>query len=131
MNGLLKILGCIVLLGLCSCAKQQLLLFKSPTLKQCTLSCIQRYESCSERCKDSCAYCSAQSTYSSLNKEAKYTKQQRIQGLAVNRELNSYRDPLQCLKVSCSCVSDLNACTQACTGLTRKELIAKPRPHCT
>lgn len=42
------------------------------------------------------------------------------------RELNSYRDPLQCRKVTCDCLSDFAICKKGCTGVIPTKLQAVP-----
>lgn len=130
MNCLLKLLGCCLVLCAVSCSTQYPLLYKSKAFKQCQLSCLNRYHSCKQQCVDNCQHCSAKSSYSTNKNYQKYGHQQLAQGLAVNRELNSYKDPLQCLKITCNCVADLDTCKQGCTGVIQKELITKPMPQC-
>jgi hypothetical protein len=36
--------------------------------------------------------------------------------------LNSYRDPLQCRKVTCNCHADYQVCIQSCSGVIHKQL---------
>jgi hypothetical protein len=42
--------------------------------------------------------------------------------VGVSRDLNSYRDPLQCRKVTCDCLADNNVCKASCRGLTPQVL---------
>lgn len=131
MNGIIKILCGIGLISISSCSSYHPIYSRSPAVQSCKMACLSHYQLCKKQCVDNCAKCSAKSAHSSSTQFLHYDKQQGIQGMAVNRELNSYKDPLQCLKISCDCAADLDVCKQGCTGIVQKQLIAKPMPQCT
>lgn len=98
-------------------------------LKQCKAQCLQRYESCKMTCIDSCPQCSAQATHAASINYTKYVHEKQIEGGTISRVLKSYRDPLQCRKVTCNCSSDFAICNQGCTGIIQKRL--RSAPYCT
>jgi len=124
MNVVLRLIACMVVFLLSSCAT-----VNTTTSGECKQMCIQKLNSCKSICTNNCPNCSASSAYSSTINHAKYVHEQRIVGGYVARELNSYRDPLQCRKVTCNCSADYSACNQKCTGVIRKSLEAVP--YCT
>lgn len=130
MNNLLKLSISIILLGLMSCSQHVFFKRPTPAVAQCQATCAQHFESCKAQCRNSCRICSTKSKTSTEKRYERYGDQQMLQGKAINRELDSYRDPLQCLKVSCNCVADLDACNQGCTGIVRKQLLSNPLPDC-
>lgn len=129
MNTLLRLFCCLMFLCLSSCATQQNNAIKSSSLSQCKQVCFQHLKTCSATCTDNCPACSAKSTYHSASNYSKYVHEQRIEGVFITRELNSYRDPLQCRKITCNCAADFNTCNQGCTGIIQKRLRAVP--YCT
>lgn len=124
MNSLVRIFCCVLLLALCGCASKNVL--KRPALAQCQMNCMKHFEFCSQNCVDNCPNCSRKSQRHATENFSKYVIERTIQGKKVMRELNSYRDPLQCRKVTCNCVADLMACKQGCSGVIHKRLQALP-----
>ena len=55
-----------------------------------------------------------------------YKNQQKIQGIGIVRQVNSYRDLLQCRKTTCECPTDYQTCIQTCTGKIPKRLQVAP-----
>jgi hypothetical protein len=51
-------------------------------------------------------------------------KEQHVKGQEVTRELNSYRDPLQCSNDTINCNEDYQACAQLCKGKLYKRLVS-------
>lgn len=124
MNKLMLHFCCIIICLLSGCATQQNAAIKSSTLKQCNVVCTQRLHQCSNQCVNNCRTCSATSSHSTALSYTKYVHERQIEGTIVARELNSYRDPLQCRKITCNCSADFNMCTQNCTGIIQKKLSA-------
>ena len=100
-----------------------------PTPTPCGAICAQRFEACNQQCTDSCPLCSFVADKAAVEGSVRYKQEKIIMGGYFNRRLKSYRDPLQCRKVTCSCAADLMTCEQNCTGMIHKQLRAVP--HCT
>lgn len=129
MNSLLRVLCCVVLLGLSGCIIPKKIIVNRQAFTQCKMICVQHLESCKQHCTNNCPRCSSASTYTSTTNYFKYVHEQQVEGGYITRGLNSYRDPLQCRKVSCNCASDFNTCIQGCTGVIQKRL--QSVPYCT
>lgn len=129
MNYLLRLIYCTVLIVLSGCATQQQIIVKPKDVNQCLQLCAQRLESCKQLCSNNCPRCSAISTDTTAKNYFEYIHDKQVQGGYIYRGLNSYRDPLQCRKVTCNCTSDFITCEQGCTGVIQKRLQAAP--YCT
>jgi hypothetical protein len=97
-------------------------------LALCKKGCQHQLNSCSLVCRNNCLQCGKAANCSAARHYNKYKQEQIIQGRVIARELNSYRDPLQCRKVTCNCLADYNVCTQSCEGVLHKRL--QPVPAC-
>lgn len=100
---------------------------KSPTVsyntvQQCQLSCKAHFETCRKTCRNNCEVCQTIAIKSAAKDFFEYQREQRIKGERFARDLNSYRDPLQCRKITCCCPADYAICTQSCVGVLHKEL---------
>ena len=124
MNYLFRLLCCISFLNLSGCAT-----YKTQNVNQCKAQCVKSFESCKQLCSNSCSKCSTSEKRSALSHFLKYAHEEQLQGGAVTRDLNSYRDPLQCRKVTCNCYADLMTCNQGCTSIVQKSL--QSVPYCT
>lgn len=111
---------------LCSCASYHTLLKPSQEQKTCKLSCQARMKQCSQRCHDNCPNCCVGANQRAIRHYDLYKHQQTVQGKIVALELKSYRDPLQCRKITCDCPADYRVCIQSCTGKIRKRLQVVP-----
>ncbi len=112
-------ISCIILIFfLNGCAHQK------PALEMaaCKQSCQQRLSVCSKTCGNSCLQCEAFASRMTQNSYNKYVNEQCVSGGYLTRQLQSYRDPLQCRKITCECVADYQVCVQSCTGVIRKRL---------
>lgn len=98
------------------------------SVDQCKAICVKRFERCTHHCVDNCKNCTIKAYSESQENYQQYVQEQQVLGQSIDRVLNSYRDPLQCRKITCDCVEDLNSCRQGCTGLIRKQLQAVT--HC-
>lgn len=128
MHILWRLLFCFIGITLVGCTMQPHAVIRSDT-KQCLAQCTQRFELCNTSCSNNCALCQAEAKYSTIKNYAKYVHEEQVEGGYVTRGLKSYRDPLQCRKVTCSCGTDLMTCEQNCTGIIRKQL--RTVPYCT
>lgn len=121
---------CIILvLGLLGCQGIQKNSLVNQPMEQCKLTCAHHLEFCKQNCVNNCPNCSGESLRRTQINYMNYVHEKNIEGKKVMRELNSYRDPLQCRKVSCDCISDFAICTHSCTGLITMNL--QPIPYCT
>lgn len=101
----------------------------APSTKQCLSQCLSHHSACQQTCNNSCVNCQKKAQSKAAENYSKYRLQQKISGGYALRQLNSYRDPLQCRKTTCNCRADLIACKQSCYGLIKKAL--RTRPYCT
>lgn len=84
------------------------------TAKQCNSNCANKFNYCKQHCDNSCVNCCDRAKQEAWLNYRKYVVQSQIKGNEIKRELNSYRDPLQCRKVTCDCLADLQSCKQSC-----------------
>lgn len=130
MNTLVRLLAFTFILFAVGCNTVKTTSVHSTTpVKQCKQLCLDKFNSCTSTCVNNCRACSLESSYNSGKNYTKYVHEQQIQGEIIARELNSYRDPLKCRKITCNCSADLNTCTQGCTGVIHKRL--QTVPFCT
>jgi len=93
----------------------------------CAASCEKRAEQCNSRCRNNCQQCQAYTDQITARHYGKYVSEQYVKGRTIARNLNSYRDPLQCRKVTCNCRADFRICIQeSCGGVVKKQLQAAP-----
>lgn len=76
--------------------------------------CKDRLDTCIPMCKNNCEQCKRLADRTATKNDCRYRAQQQIKGEIALLELNSFRDPLQCLKVTCDCQADYRACTRSC-----------------
>ncbi|CAM3084226.1 acyltransferase [Legionella steigerwaltii] len=126
MNSFLRVIYCTIILGLCGCQALKQNELKAQAEARCNMTCMQHFEFCRQSCVDNCPNCSYKAQRMAEKNYAKYVYERRVEGKKVMRELNSYRDPLQCRKVTCDCVLDLAICKKGCAGIIPKELQAVP-----
>jgi hypothetical protein len=113
------LLGCIyIFLLLTGCIHKEVKILK--------VNCEQRLAQCRRVCINHCSHCVNKSLRSMADNYARYIHEQNTQGKRRIRQLNSYRDPLQCRKVTCNCEADYNMCKQANTGIIHKSLQVVP-----
>lgn len=126
-NKLLPKLMCwAIAILLSACASQQASVKRANELLLCKKNCQQHLIACSQICHNNCQECSQSAHCKAAHNYYRYRHQQYVQGGILARELNSYRDPLQCRKITCDCAADYKVCTQSCEGLIRKRLQAAP-----
>ena len=101
-----------ILLSLWGCALQKTSTQALNDRAYCKQTCLKRAESCARLCHANCHECSRSATTNAAMSYNKYKMEQLIQGGMMARDLNSYRDLLQCRKV----------CTQSCGGRIHKRL---------
>lgn len=125
MRVLIWSISMMLLLMLTGCIDQAL----TPEQSACTSMCAKRLASCDAACKNNSQCCAASLATTTAKNYTKYKHQQCVQGVMIARDLQSYRDPLQCRKMTCDCKADYRVCVQSCTGLVHKRLQVEP-PCC-
>lgn len=88
----------------------------------CQQHCLQAYKKCDEICHKNCEDCGTRSYRDAEARYAQYRRERCIQGGVIMRQLQSFRDPLQCRKSTCDCEADLLVCKKSCTGVIPKRL---------
>jgi len=129
MNFMIRVVCCLIFFLLVGCTSYQPNTINKIHVNQCLGICMQHFEMCKQNCNNNCPNCSLAANTSAAVNYNDYLHEKRIEGEPVSRELKSYRDPLQCRKVTCDCVSDLVTCKQSCTGMVQKRL--QSITHCT
>ena len=115
---------------LCSCSS----VHKSPKfdtnkLELCKSSCLKQFSLCQKSCTNNIAACSCKQHIQTDKSYSKYINEQTVRGGYLTRELNSFRDPLQCSKTTCDCQTDYQMCIQSCSGKIIKPL-KNPKNFC-
>ena len=90
--------------------------------RSCVKMCETRLSTCAQVCDKSCADCAHGANQTMRDRYQGYTHDRYVQGRAVTRQLQSYRDPLQCRKTTCNCMADYRVCAEACSGKIHKRL---------
>jgi hypothetical protein len=94
--------------------------------KGCLNACQAKLVHCKQVCIDNCAICTKKSSLKTFKRYEQYIHEQKIQGKMVARELQAYRDPLECRKVTCHCQADYQVCMQSHAGFIHKNLQVVP-----
>lgn len=110
----------LMLICLSSCSYYQHYVDNERELKNCRLICLEKLKNCSDSCMNNCRTCSAFSNIGAASRFKKYKHKQLVQGKIVALELQSFKDPLQCRKATCSCQEDFRVCAQSCRGTIYK-----------
>lgn len=122
------LLCCLLITGLAGCMNHSNLTKNTVNSANkndvCEQTCHKRFDACKVECTDNCSNCNKRSNQTSRKNYRKYVHEECVKGGFIARDLNSYRDPLQCKKVSCNCAADLDSCIQSCNGVIRKQLKA-------
>lgn len=94
--------------------------------KPCQSLCEKRFDKCNQNCRNNCQQCVAYAKQKASENYLYYQHEQYLKGGVIARDLQSYRDPLQCRKITCSCPADFELCMQSCGGIIQKRLQAAP-----
>lgn len=94
--------------------------------RACINQCALKKQACAEHCQYSCKNCEKYEHNNMTKRYKKYIHEQNVQGKRVALQLQSFRDPLQCRKISCDCPADYRVCVGQCKGKIRKRLQVKP-----
>lgn len=122
MKILVRMMLSVFFCTLLSCANYHSIMQTKATFATCKASCEKRSNKCNRLCNNNCQQCRSKAFLSTAKSYNIYLQEQRLQGLRIARELNSYRDPLQCRKITCNCPADYQVCMQSCGGVIHKEL---------
>jgi len=98
----------------------------NPHLPPCQSQCEQRFNACQVSCNNSCEQCLTLSTGKAALHHTYYTHEKEIQSAWIIHDRTSFKDPLQCRKVTCACSADRQVCMQACGGSIPKQLRVAP-----
>ena len=126
MHSTIRFILFFAVVMLVGCATQKASVKRAHEKVICQKGCEQQYKSCRHACHNNCKECSQSLALGAACNYNKYTHEQQIKGGVIARELNSFRDPLQCRKISCDCSADYNVCAQSCEGLIHKRLQNAP-----
>lgn len=122
---MMKFIACAILsltvLMLSSCVHRM-----PPAVAACKMSCVKRAQVCNKLCHNNCKRCIIGSCRKANSHYQRYRHEQCLKGGIIARNVNSYRDPLKCRKVTCNCRADFSICVQSCTGAIKKRLQAPP-----
>lgn len=111
---------------LIACTSDKVLIQKRQDRIACVKTCEKRWQACHAVCRKNCQACVDSSNASTVCQYRRYMHEQYVQGNIVTRDLQSYRDPLQCRKTTCHCLADYQDCSQMCTGNIYKRLQIAP-----
>ena len=108
------IIGCTIFI-LSSCIHMQTAEEKL-IIDQCSVTCEQKAQQCSLTCRNNCNQCRAYARQSTSESYLYYRHEQYLKCAPLARDLHSYRDPLQCRKITCSCAA---GCQIVCNAGSR------------
>lgn len=112
----------ILSLSLLVACQNQRTMIKRMEQASCKMTCQKRFKICQQACHDNCQTCAMEVQKTVNRSYAQYRHEAYIQGGIDSRELNSFKDPLQCRKTSCDCRADNEVCVQSCTGIIHKNM---------
>ena len=116
IHALLRFLVSVLLLSmLIACAHQPGADRRSGEIRACKINCQIKARACTRLCRNNCRSCAFFAHQKAAHSYCQFEHEQIVQGGIISRELNSYRDPLQCRKITCDCITDYRACAKTCT----------------
>ena len=83
-------------------------------MRACKDTCQYNSQNCHKLCSDDARNCQANVMANTKASYARYVCQQKVQANDIALELQSFRDPLQCKKITCDCLADARLCAKAC-----------------
>ena len=105
-----KILSIFITLLLVSCVSPN----DQREIHACKDVCQHKSQNCQKVCGDDGRHCLENVMTHTKESYARYVAQQRVQAKDIALELQSFRDPLQCKKITCDCLADARLCAKAC-----------------
>ena len=118
-NFALLVLCC---LSLGACSQYHDFQDKIKAHQHCAKACKTRMHFCNKFCRNDPAQCKRWADASATVHFGHYRQEKLIQGEPIGSELQGFRDPLACKKVSCDCLADFDLCIQTCQGNIHKRL---------
>jgi hypothetical protein len=111
-----------MVLGLSACMSSVDLAAQRHERQVCEHRCDTRAQQCQTQCRDNRDSCAQQVQANTKKNYKAYRNGRCIEGKIPILELQSFRDPLQCLKKTCDCADDYRVCKRACSGIIDKRL---------
>ncbi len=124
MHTIVRLLIVLAIFGLNGCTKFH---GKHSENTACQAQCSTMLEQCTKSCRNNCPSCAYCADSVAAKDYMTYKRRQCVQGGLIARDLQSYRDPLQCRKMTCDCQKDYSVCMQSCSGLIHKRLQVQPK----
>jgi hypothetical protein len=122
MRQFMPIFMCAVVMMFSACANLKSGDSNNAHSASCKAACLEQLKTCNATCDDDCEQCVADAKMAASRDYETFIHQQTVQGGLISRDLNSYRDPLQCVKTTCNCRADFHQCLESCTGIIHKRL---------
>lgn len=85
--------------------------------KQCQAACLVNWQNCAKYSQNNGKNCMRKCRFDTILYYNRYLREQTVQGVKVIRQLNSFRDPLKCTKVTGYCEADYQMCLNVCQGV--------------
>lgn len=114
INRIIRLTLCCSLLFCTSCMQYTSIFHRNTGFATCKLACEKTLAHCAKTCRNNCDRCTRAAAIMTTAKYNRYIQQQIIKGKIIALQLNSFRDPLQCRKMTCNCMADYQICVQAC-----------------
>jgi len=111
-----------VLLGLTACVSTAKLIEQRHLRQVCEHRCDVRAVQCQAQCQDDCHLCTDEAKLTAKKYYQRYLHVRCVEGKMPVLRLQSYHDPLQCVKKTCNCADDYRVCMVACSGSIHKSL---------
>jgi hypothetical protein len=129
LKALFLTIACFTLLYGCGPVYETSYSFKAPKDSNgamCVMQCSNTKQLCRRLCSTDDQNCKEMAHEQARFEYEAYLSKQRISGLPINRDLNSFYDPLQCSRSQCHCEEDYRACYSMCGGkvITHKKCVA-------
>ena len=121
-NWIIRVVVCCFFMLIASCANRTVPI----NYVACIASCESSFGNCSGVCGNNCSQCRAAALQKTAKNYSRYKNEKIVAGKIVALQLNSFRDPLQCRKVTCNCQADYMLCLQACGRAIPKRLEYAP-----
>lgn len=119
LNYLFRLIAYCLLFNLSACALLHSNVKQHLEINQCQVLCAKRFDLCQHSCTDNSFFCAQKANYTAKLSYDRYIQQEKVSGGYRTRGLKSYRDPLQCRKVTCNCYADAMDCKQNCIKITK------------
>jgi hypothetical protein len=126
MRVLVRLFAFFMLTLLISCSTYEHMTQHARTVKACRLICSERLKQCTNTCRNNERNCTTLAQAEAAVHFNQYKHERCVEGEIVALQLQSYRDPLQCRKITCACQADYSVCVQSCTGTIHKRLQVVP-----